>query len=241
MKTLQKFIFAGFLLISLASCEDGEFCRDGKGPTEVKNLDLSVFSGIHVKTEANVFVRQGDVQAVRIEAQRNVLDELDVEVVNGILSVDTDDCFFDYDMDVYVTLTQPLSKLTVSGSSDILGEGTINCANATEFTISGSGSITMDIKATQLESIISGSGKLVLSGQAGVHEALISGSGDLKGFDLICKDYETRISGSGKADVYVDGGVLDAKISGSGNVRYKGNPKEIKTQISGSGSVINAN
>lgn len=230
------------LLLGLTSCDDGEFCKDGKGSIHVSNVDVPAFSGAHLKVGANVFISQGEEQAVRIEAQRNVMEELDIAVVNGILVIDLDRCFFSYDMDVYITLAQPLTSLDISGSGDIIGDGQLLAAEDAFLGISGSGDMRLNVDAVHLESHISGSGNINVSGITDTHEILISGSGDVRAFDLQSTDTDVRISGSGRADVFiVDGGTLDVRISGSGDVRYLGNPEQINTQISGSGNLINAN
>ena len=110
------------LSILLTACEDDEFCRNGRGSIEITTLDVASFSGIHLKRNADVFIQQGDDQFVEIRAQENVIDELDVEVINGILVIDLKRCFYSMDMDVFVTVSQPLSLLEISGSGDIFSE-----------------------------------------------------------------------------------------------------------------------
>ena len=222
-------------------CDDGQFCKDARGPIEFEEFDLSTFRGVHVKRKARVFIEQGEEQRVRVEAQDNVFEELDLRVRNDILVIDLDRCFFDLDMDVFLTMTEPISDLIISGSGRIEGEGQLLAADRLSIDISGSGDIRANLDAEDIETQISGSGDLRLSGIARDHEISISGSGDLRAFDLDTRSTDIRISGSGNAEVFVDGGQLNVRISGSGDVRYKGSPETIDTSVSGSGNVINAN
>ena len=228
-------------LVSLMSCEDQEFCRNGRGPIEIEEFDLATFSGVHLKRDARVFVSQGDVQRIQVEAQNSVFEELDLRVRNGVLIIDLDRCFFDYEMDVFLTLTEPLTDLIVTGSGNIEGEGQLLAADQLNLEISGSGDIRANLDAVEIESRISGSGDLRISGIAERQDIHLSGSGDVRSFDLNTRDCDIRISGSGGAEVFVEGGFLEVTISGSGDVRYKGDPGSIDTRISGSGNVINAN
>ena len=230
-----------FVLMGLMSCEDQEFCRNGRGPIEVEEFDLSSFSGVHLKRDARVFVSQGDVQRVQVEAQNNVFEELDLKVRNGVLIIDLDRCFFDYEMDVFLTLTEPLTDLILTGSGSIEGEGQLLAADQLNLEISGSGDIRANLDAVEIESRISGSGDMRISGIAERQDIHLTGSGDVRSFDLSTRDCDIRISGSGGAEVFVEGGFLDVTISGSGDVRYKGNPGSVDSRISGSGNVINAN
>ncbi len=230
-----------WMCFSLMSCEDQEFCRNGKGPIEIETFQVDSFQGVHLKTNAKVYVSQGDIQEVTVEAERSVFEELDLDVRNDVLIIDLDRCFFDYDMEVFVTVTEPLSDLIISGSGDIHGEGQLVAAEEIYLDISGSGEIRAYLDAIDIFSRINGSGDIVLNGIAENHEVNISGSGDLHAYDLVVRNYDIRISGSGKADIYIEGGRLDARVTGSGDIRYKGNPEVINSQITGSGNIINVN
>jgi len=225
----------------LTSCEDEEFCRNGKGPIEVEDFNLETFNGVHLKTDARVYISQGDVQQVSVEAERTVFEELDLDVRNGILLIDLDRCFFDYDMEVFLTLTEPITELIISGSGDIMGEGELFAAEQLNLEISGSGEIRANLDAVNIDSRISGSGDMKLSGSAARHEVSITGSGDLRAYDLLARDYDIRISGSGRAEIFIEGGTLDATITGSGDIRYRGTPETVSTQVTGSGNIINVN
>jgi hypothetical protein len=65
----------------------------------------------------------------------------------------------------------------------------------------------------------------------------VSGSGAFAGREFQTADATVSISGSGEAIIWATER-LDAQVSGSGLVRYVGNPGQLSTDISGSGSVI---
>ncbi len=245
MKLYKKYwnlwLFSFWAVLIFTSCEDEEFCRNGKGPIEIEDFNLETFDGVHLKRDARVYISQGDIQRVSVEAERSVFEELDLNVRNGILLIDLDRCFFDHDIEVFITITELITELIISGSGNIMGEGALFAAEQLNLEISGSGIIRANLDAIDIDSRISGSGDMKLRGSAAKHEVSITGSGDLHTYDLLVRDYDIRISGAGGAEIFVDGGTLDATITGSGDIRYRGAPETISTQITGSGNMINVN
>jgi hypothetical protein len=103
--------------------------------------------------------------------------------------------------------------------------------------ISGSGEINMNTTIEGLADFgISGSGKVIAKGSAQSVKAKISGSGKVLAAELETDKCEVRISGSGGVEINVKN-ELDARISGSGSVYYKGDPKRVNADASGSGKV----
>lgn len=244
MKSHTFFLTAlfGIVLAFLgSSCSDIGICVNGQGPMADSTLTLATFSGIHVSDNANVYITEGTVQEVKVSTQENILEDLDIEVVNDLLIIKLDGCHYSYDMDVFVTLTQPLSEVSVSGSADVFSDTLVTAAQELDLDISGSGAISLDVATTNISSRISGSGGLNLSGTATNHELKISGSGALSSYDLVCDNHDLTVSGSGTGKVFVNGGTLDVKISGAGKIFYRGTPGSINTQISGSGSLTDDN
>ncbi len=59
-------------------------------------------------------------------------------------------------------------------------------------------------------------------------------------YDLLSENARVDITGAGSAEVYASV-KLDAQVSGAGSVNYKGNPTNVKQEVSGAGSVSRAN
>ena len=69
-----------------------------------------------------------------------------------------------------------------------------------------------------------------------MHDIEINGSGDVKAYDLLSDESSIEINGSGDVKVNVSY-ALEVEINGSGDVYYKGNVKEISSEINGSGKL----
>ncbi len=221
------------------SDNDGLFnCERGEGPLVSEVINIDDFTGIELDIAADIYLTQGSEFSVEVEAQENILNELELDVQGSVLEIDFDDCVRNHDdINFYITMPE-LRKLSIKGSGQITTENFFT-VNDLELKISGSGDIDMGVNADDIEVDISGSGKIFMEGSADKFDTKISGSGDIKSFDLLANKVDVRISGSGDAEVNVVD-KLDIKITGSGDVYYRGNP-EVNVDISGSGDVVNAN
>lgn len=249
MKTFKKFLIAligAAVLVYTPGCfididdDDNPFgCIDANGSIVSEELNLGSFHSVELRVAGKVYIRQGTQQEVIVEAPRDLIRELELDVRNGLWEIETDRCvrYNNSDFTVYITIPD-IRSLRVSGSGDIISENTLRTGDL-DLSVSGSGRIDAAVEADDIDANISGSGSILLEGTADFLDFLISGSGDFKCFDLLATSAFILISGSGDAEVNLSDS-LDVKISGSGDVFYKGNPS-VNTQISGSGRVINAN
>lgn len=249
MKTIKKItitFFCAAALIYTPGCfldfddDDNIFgCVDANGSVVSEELNVSSFRGIELRISGKVYVKQGNIQRVVIEAPRRLIEELDLGVRDGVWEIETDRCVRYDDDDLRIFITVPdIRSLRVAGSGDIISDNTL-VIDDLDLSISGSGTIDAAVDADDINAKISGSGDIYLEGVADVLDFIVSGSGDYRTFNLDARAAKISISGSGDAEVRVSNN-LDVRISGSGDVRYKGNPS-VNAQVSGSGKVINAN
>lgn len=240
MKKMKRFSLAAAyaaLLFVFASCTKKIV---GEGPVVTETRTTAAFEGLSAGVDANIYFTQSADQSITLEAQQNILDEIETVVTNNILRIrykhpNTNIRNADR---VIIRVKGPVAKfMEQNGSGSMEIEGTIDPTTA-KFVVSGSGNIQADeVLTNKFEAVISGSGRIIIDeGEANEEKITISGSGQVDIEDLQVKDAETNISGSGSMKIYVTNN-LKARISGSGTVYYKGNPA-ISTQISGSGTVV---
>ena len=105
--------------------------------------------------------------------------------------------------------------------------------------VSGAGSMDLDIKGEVVKADVSGSGKIALKGYATSIDVVLSGSGDLNAFNCPVETSKIKVSGTGDAEVNVTNSI-DAIVLGSGTVKHKGNTKSTTKKVYGSGSVDRA-
>ena len=224
-------------LFLVGGCEIGGGPRvQGIGPVVSATRTVGTFTGVELRSDADVVVAQGDTPGVKVEAQQNILDVLKTDVHGETLRIEYDHVNVGGHEPIKIYITTPtLQSIDLSGSGSITSDATWK-SETFHADISGSGNLDARVStAADLRATISGSGGLKLSGDAANCTLNISGSGHVRAFDLSAQDVSVSISGSGSADVNAARG-LSANISGSGSVHYRGTPA-VKSHISGAGSI----
>jgi hypothetical protein len=227
------------LIILLAGCGSLRTVR-GTGDIVSEEREVGRFSAVDLAGVGTVIVDFGEKEALRIEAEGNLLPYLESEVEGetltlgireGVNVIPTQAIFY------YLTVAN-LDEITVSGLGNIdvpQMEGAEVAINVT-----GGGDINVEeLRADQLDVLISGLGDLNIDGgEAVVQNITISGGGNYNARELPVDEVSVQISGLGSAAVWARE-QLDANISGGGSVRYDGRP-QVSKAISGLGEVVPA-
>ncbi len=235
MKKITKIFsivfFAAILLFGFSSCD----CIKGEGSIVSENRNLDDFDGIELDIAAHVYLEKSDTFKFRIEAQENILDEVETFVSAGLLRIKYDNYCVISRRDVRIYISMPeLTEIEVGGSGEVLASDVFEC-DKLRLKISGSGGIELEAIAEFIECSISGSGGIDLSGTTEELDVSIRGSGDVHALRTEAKNVYVSVKGSGDSRVYATE-YLEADVSGSGDVFYKGNP-DIDSNINGSGDI----
>lgn len=236
-KIIALFMFV-VMLTSISGITSGCTLVDGvhgDGKVVKETRVVSSFDGIDVSGAFDVYLKQGSIEEVIIEADANIQPIISAEVRGSTLVIDTKKPLnHPTALKVYITF-KDLKKIETSGAVDIIAENKIS-VNELGLMSSGASDVRMDLAAKKLDLNTSGASKLRLSGSVTDVSVDISGAGDLYGFDLVCENIKIEISGAGKAQITVTKSI-DAEISGAGSIHYKGNPTKVNQSVSGAGSI----
>lgn len=220
--------------------------------TTKKTLELPEFKSIYVNSNYTVYVKQTNKQEVIVEAITEIYDLTEVKVENGVLMINVerkpdnpnksiwskiDDIKLNPTMKVWVSMKN-INELQVNAGGKIVSENSL-ASNYLTLSVSGSGSMDLDLKGDVLKPDVSGSGKLSLKGYATSMDGVISGSGSINAFDCTVETAKIKISGSGIGELNVSSN-LDALVLGSGTIKHKGNTKTVTKKVYGSGIVDRA-
>ena len=235
MKKLFVFLIGTLVFFSSCRFVTGQRIR-GNGNVRTETRSPGNFKSVASHGSFDVFISSGE-QAVKIEAEDNLLPYIETYVEGYTLHVETKDNYWlRPGRKVKIFVSSPdYESIRSYGSGDIIGESKITNSSKLELGVNGSANIKMDINAPEINTETNGSGDIFLKGETKSFEGEIHGSGNIKALDLRSNDATIKIYGSGDADVFVNG-KLDVHVAGSGDVNYKGNA-QISSSIAGSGRV----
>ena len=206
------------------------------GKVATESREARGFTGVAVSIPATVVLRQGEPASVSVEADDNLLPEVETVVEGGTLKIR-----FKRSLDIpgratlrVLVVSPTIESLSLAGSGDILAESLRS--KSLSISVSGSGDVRIaKLEAESLKASIAGSGDVKVAGKVATLSASIAGSGDLEASRLEAARAKVSIAGSGDVALWASES-LDVSSVGSGDVRYLGNPV-VKSSSVGSGSV----
>lgn len=234
MKTKQNFsVITLIIALIIVSCNVvGE---RGNGNVIRQERKVSAFNELEISGAFNVFLTQGPTQLVIVEADDNLMDDIKTEVFGTTLKIEPRHPIHNA-KSLKIFITVPVLKhIDVSGAVDIETQTKFK-QDDLSIEISGATDAKLELELKKLDIRSSGGCDMKLAGIATVLALDCSGAVDFKGFDLLCEEASIEISGAGNAQVNVSK-TLKSNVSGAADVRYKGNPEKVWSDVSGAGSI----
>lgn len=234
-KSVLLVVFSALFFTTIANAQWSRIKGNGKVVTEKRTT--AGYDEIVLTGSFDVVLVSGTEGTITIEGEENIIPHIKVEVIGNVLKISNEkNVQIDTKKKLIVTVPfEQISSVSLSGSGDVSSKNTI--VNPTfKAKLSGSGDLTLDVKATDFESNLSGSGDVVLTGSSDNFVSKTSGSGDVNAINLTTKNANITISGSGDMKVNCSQSLI-ARVSGSGDIQYKGDPQSKDTKVSGSGDI----
>lgn len=237
---MKRFLFLAIpaaLLLNSCDFVDGEKV-EGNGNVKSSDRSINGFLSVESNGSIDVYVSSAPTEAVRVEADENLLPLIETYKEGETLHIKTKKGYWlkpSHDIKVYVTAPS-YHAIHSYGSGNIVSENKIIGNGPLDLGVTGSADIRVEVDAPEVHADITGSGNCIISGGTKKFSSEISGSGSVKAFDLKSEETKIDIAGSGDADVFASTR-LDVSVSGSGDVRYKGNAQNVSQHVAGSGSV----
>jgi hypothetical protein len=261
MKQRIRFIvMVSVMAFSILACQVGgiPFSNNevrGSGNVVEESREVRGITGVELATTGTLHIEVGEREALRVEAEDNLLEYIETRVRGRTLVIDIPNDFnlrATRPINYYLTVTD-LDTIEISSSGDIeapdleterfsvaiSSSGDLLMGDLTADTltvdISSSGDMMMGtLHAKTLRVDISSSGNLdVAGGEVEEQDITISSSGDYTARELESDEAKVRISSNGSATIRVSD-YLEANLSSSGDLYYIGSPTvDVRTSSSG--------
>ena len=238
MRTIRLFLVMALMLSgALVYADNGGADEVESTQNAERAIPISGVRGLDITIACELYIRQGDEESLRIEADRDIFHKLDVEVRDSILYIDSDDRdrnFDDWDVEVYLTVNT-LNMIDIGGAVKMRTRETLKTRKL-ELNVSGAADIEISIDTEKFMADFSGAVKAEIEGKARYVVMDMSGASKVDAENLVTEAFYLDFSGFGKADVYAEK-VLKVDMSGMGVVRYGGNPTKVEANSSGLGLI----
>ncbi|WP_426104554.1 head GIN domain-containing protein [Massilia sp. TSP1-1-2] len=175
------------------------------------------FTGVSAQGPVNMIVEVGKTQSLVLKGDDKFLKRVMTKVVDGKL-----------------VITFPKTD-----KHEVNSDSTINIAMPTlsSFNVEGAGSVELkNINGDKIDIGFQGAGRLVATGKVRQLKLNAQGVGDVDTKALLAQEANVNFEGIGAVKVYASQ-KLDATVQGMGSLNYYGNPRTVRKQVDGIGSV----
>jgi len=196
-----------------------------------KTYELDPFNDIRLTGPMKARIIKSDVHKVVITTDKEInFEDFSVSVKGGNLKVDVNGKDYRTNaptIEIYVKTISDIKAIGNAGVSyekedDIIEEKQIKLSATT------GGHIHLKLKSEFIEANISGGGNITLSGEVITLEASVTSGGTIGASDLKADIVVARTKAGGTIYVHAIK-ELDAKTNAGGNIKYIGDPVEVKT------------
>jgi len=235
MKKIALFSLVIFVFVSGCREIAGERVR-GSGHIITENRTASGFNSIEVSGAIDVYIKQDSTTSVKVEADDNILEYIEVHTDGSTLEIYTEDNIRlkpSHKIKVYVSNSE-YKDLQVGGASSIRSENEIT-ADRLNVDIGGASEGRLEVNAPKVSVNVSGASNANIKGKTKDFEGGASGASDIRCFDLLTENAEVDASGASNIEVYASVKIA-GQASGASSVNYKGNA-QVNVEKSGASSV----
>jgi len=202
-----------------------------------KEIPVEGFTKVYINIACEVDLVQADETKLVIEAEEQLLEEINVDVTNGTLRITSDRKSWKKHKDeVDISLSvKNIESFQVASALNLHANNKI-FADKLSIIVGGVANINMELECNKLMADISGVANIDIRGKAPLAVWKVSGTATLDAEDFITEATHFDFSGVGKGEVHATK-ILKASVSGLGLIEYSGNPASITTNVSGLGKI----
>ncbi|MBD1398729.1 PspC domain-containing protein [Pontibacter sp. JH31] len=203
-----------------------------------QTYDYSNFDAITVNGAYHVQITQGNNYSITASGSPEDLEKMEVRKEGDELVINPEGStfrLFDRQKTVLIQITLPrLRSLDLGGAikADI---GHIQ-TNHLNIALTGATQAFVDVNVDRLQADIAGASKSTFTGRAQTVDMDIAGASRLDATKLVASTVNVEAAGACSADVHATN-TLRADAAGACKIRYRGNPGNVVTDVSGASKV----
>lgn len=234
LNNMKKLLLLLVLPTVLFSCFRS---KRGSGKVITETKTLAAFNAVEVSNSINVELTQGNKNEVIVEADDNIIKDIEVENKNGILTIRLKHNGNLRNFTARVKVTSPVFKsISASSSSEIVSTNVLTATDKISVEASSSADVELSLDAPIVNAESSSSAKIDLKGKTKQFNAIANSSGDVNAENLKAETVTATASSSGTVNVFASV-KLNADANSSGSVNYTGGVTDVQKKESSSGSV----
>ena len=218
-------LFSLIILVFASGCREiaGERVK-GSGHVITENRSTSEFNSIDVSGAIDIYVRQDSASSVKVEADDNILEYIEVHTEGSRLEIYTQNNIrLRPSNKIKVYISNPEYKeIQVSGASSIRCENEITSSDVIDIGLSGASDGKLELNAPKISVRLTGASNTSIKGKTKDFEGSASGASEIRGFDLLSENADVDASGASNIEIYASVRI-DGQSSGASSVNYKGN------------------
>ena len=218
-------LFSFIILVFASGCREiaGRRIR-GNGHITSQTRSVSGFRNVEVSGAIDVYVKQDSATSVKVEADDNILEYVQVHTNGSTLEIYTESGFnLRPSNKIKVFLTNPgFDGLDISGACTITSENELTSSERINLNLSGASEGRLAINAPSVIIEVSGASTAELKGRTKDLDVSAHGASRVRGYDLMTENSDVNISGASHAELYASVS-LDGEASGASSVYYMGN------------------
>lgn len=204
-----------------------------------EHLDLRDFTTIEAELGADIYIRQADTFSVVVEGSEQGIDRMKTRVKDGklLITKQYNWQFWNEFEKIRIYITAPvLDEFVFSGAGNVTLEGKWT-GQKLHILLEGAHNVTAnDVDIEELKVKLDGVGNLQIGGKAQKARLFLNGTGNIDAYDLTIQNARCAVNGIGRLECYVSDELV-ADVSGMGSVLYRGDPKNVRSSVSGLGKV----
>lgn len=243
---MKKYIYIVFVVFIAFGCSVTEDCFKKTGDFVLQTIEVADFDKIIVEKGVSLVIKEGPEYLVQVSTGENLLEDIDVEVEDGILKIkDQSQCNLSRDYGqttVYIT-TPTLIEIYSFTEKDIVSDGVLTfpilrLITLEENTVAGTGDFRLKMQSGQLVVETNTLAGYIIEGE--VQELLVNfyaGDGKFEGANLHANTIKVFQRSSNDLILYPIESI-EGDIYGLGNVILKNNPATVQVTEHYTGKLI---